>query len=181
MARIWWLPLIGLVACHPDRQVRRAPARHTVDTTLARMLRPPREIPRDRALITPRVISEPSVVVFWLPSTDTLSQDSAEAASRDLDFYTEQVAPKLSDNQIALVPTNVDTVYVELPGGGHSRRAIVLSGLDYPYGYLLIDPGTPERILTGVYDDDELLDELNAYFDLSDEPDSSRVLPRVVT
>jgi hypothetical protein len=68
---------------------------------------------------------------------------------------------------------------VELPG--HSRRAIVLSGLDYPYGYLLIDPGTPERILTGVYDDDELLDELNAYFDLSDEPDSSRVLPRVVT
>jgi hypothetical protein len=179
MPRTWWLPLIGLVACHPDPQVRRAPARHTVDTTLARMLHAPREILRDRALTTPRVISEPSVVVFWLPSTDTLSQDSAEAASRDLDFYTEQVAPKLNDNQIALIPTNVDTVYVELPG--HSRRAIVLSGLDYPYGYLLIDPGTPERILTGVYDDDELLDEINAYFDLSDEPDSSRVLPRAVT
>lgn len=179
MARTWWLALIGLVACRPDPLVRRAPSKHAIDTTLAGMLRPPHEIARNRALRTPRVISGPSVVVFWLPSTDTLSRDSAEVASRDLDFYTEQVAPKLNDNQIALVPTNVDTVYVE--GPGNSRRAIVLSGLDYPYGYLLVDPGTPERILTGVYDDDELMDELNAYFDLSDEPDSSRVLPRAIT
>ena len=133
----------------------------------------------DPALTTPRVITEPSVIVFWLPRTDTLSRDSLEAASRDLDYYTEQVAPRLQDNDIALVPTNVDTVYVEQPG--HGRRPIVLSGLDYPYGYLLVDPGTPERILTGIYDDEELLDELNAYFDLSDESDSARAAPRVVT
>ncbi len=135
--------------------------------------------PRDRALTTPRVITMPSVVVFWLRTTDTLSRDSVEAASRDLDFYTEQVAPALSDNDIALVPTNVDTVYVEQPG--HGRRAIVLSGLDYPYGYLLIDPGTPERILTGIYDDGALLDELNAYFDLPEESDSARATPRAIT
>lgn len=134
---------------------------------------------RDPALTTPRVITEPSVIVFWLRTTDTLSRDSIETASRDLDFYTEQVADRLHDNDIALMPTNVDTVYVEQPG--HGRRAIVLSGLDYPYGYLLVDPGTPERILTGIYDDEELLDELNAYFDLSDDPDSTRAAPRVVT
>lgn len=143
------------------------------------MLRERRTPPRDRALTTPRVITEPSVVVFWLGTSDTLSRDSAETASRDLDYYTEQVAPRLSDNDIALVPTNVDTVYVEQPGAG--RRAIVLSGLDYPYGYLLIDPGTPERILTGIYDDEALLDELDAYFDLSEESDSVRARPRVVT
>ena len=134
---------------------------------------------QDRALYTPRVITEPSVIVFWLRTTDTLSRDSVESASRDLDYYTEQVASRLHDNDIALVPTNVDTVYVEQPG--HGRRAIVLSGLNYPYGYLLVDPGTPERILTGIYDDEELLDELNAYFDLSDESDSARAAPRVVT
>jgi hypothetical protein len=77
------------------------------------------------------------------------------------------------------VPTNADTVYVEL--ADHQRRAIVLSGLDYPYGYLLIDPGTPERILTGVYNDDDLLDELDAYFDLTEEQDSTHAVPRVIT
>jgi hypothetical protein len=70
-------------------------------------------------------------------------------------------------------------VYVEQDD--HTRRAIVLSGLDYPYGYLLVDPGTPERILTGVYNDEDLLDELDAYFDLSEEPDSAHVVPRVIT
>jgi hypothetical protein len=125
------------------------------------------------------VITTPSVVVFWLRTTDTLSRDSLETASRDLDFYTEQIAATLSDNDIALIPTTVDTVYIEQPG--HGRRAIVLSGLDYPYGYLLVDPGTPERILTGIYGDEELLDEFNAYFDLPEESDSARTAPRVVT
>ncbi|HJQ66918.1 MAG TPA: hypothetical protein VJ816_11090 [Gemmatimonadales bacterium] len=179
MSRYWWLLLGGLAACRPDPRVRRVGAKHAVDTTLATMLHERRERPRDRALTTPRVITQPTVVVFWLHTTDSLSRDSAEAASRDLDYYTEQVAPQLRHNDIALVPTNVDTVYVEQPS--HERRAIVLSGLDYPYGYLLIDPGTPERILTGIYDDDQLLDELNAYFDLSDESDSTRTTPRVVT
>lgn len=127
----------------------------------------------------PRIVTAPSVVVFWLRSSDSLNRDSAQAASRDLDFYTEQVAQTLARNGIMLVPTNADTVYVEL--ADHQRRAIVLSGLDYPYGYLLIDPGTPERILTGVYNDEDLLDELDAYFDLTEEQDSTHAVPRVIT
>src|SRR5881397_2670181 len=79
----------------------------------------------------------------------------------DLKYYTEQIAPALESGGINLLATNADTVYVALPN--HTRRAILLSGLDYPYGYLLIDPGGPERILTGVYADDDLMDELRAY------------------
>jgi len=44
---------------------------------------------------------------------------------------------------------------------------------------VLVDPGGPERILTGVYSDDDLRDELEAYFDLSE--DSVTVTPRATT
>ena len=64
-----------------------------------------------------------------------------------------------------------------LPNG--QLRPILLSGLDYPFGYLFIDPGGPERILTGVYANDDLMDELRAYFDISD--DSTAVQPRITT
>jgi len=128
---------------------------------------------------TPRVVTGPSVVVFWLSSGDTLDADSAQAAASDMEYYTDQVASTLAANQIALVATNADTVYVEL--ADHRRRPIVLSGLDYPYGYVLLDPGGPERILTGVYTDDELMDELDAYFDLPDDSDTTQVTPRVIT
>jgi hypothetical protein len=143
------------------------------------MLRTQRGATRQLALRTPRVITEPSVVVFWLASGDTLEADSAQAASSDLAYYTDQVATAIATNRIALVATNADTVYVEQ--ADHRRRAIVLSGLDYPYGYLLVDPGGPERILTGVYTDDELLDELDAYFDLPDDGDTTQVTPRIIT
>jgi hypothetical protein len=62
-------------------------------------------------------------------------------------------------------------VYVRL--ADHERRAIVLSGLDYPYGYLLVDPGGPERILTGIYSSDALFDEFGAYFDLPVDADNT--------
>src|SRR5439155_3440118 len=74
--------------------------------------------------------------------------------------------------------TNAETVYVALPNN-RQRRAVLRSGLDCPFGYLLVDPGGPERILTGVYADYDLLDELRAYFDISD--DSTAVRPRVTT
>jgi hypothetical protein len=145
---------------------------------VSRLWRAPKDTANDRLLHTPRVITQPTVVVFWLRASDSLSRDSAQVASRDLDFYTEQVAPTLADNGIGLVATKADTVFVEQDD--HHQRAIVLSGFHYPYGYLLIDPGTPERILTGVYDDEDLMDELHAYFDLPDS-DSSQASPRVIT
>jgi hypothetical protein len=172
------LSLVALVACRPTSHAKR-PAQPLADTAaLSRLLHAPHDSVNDRLLQTPRVISKPTVIVFWLRAGDSLSRDSAQAASRDLDFYTEQVAGILAHNGIALVATNADTVYVEQ--ADHHHRAIVLSGLDYPYGYLLVDPGTPERILTGVYDDEDLMDELHAYFDLPDS-DSSAVSPRVIT
>src|SRR3989441_253960 len=137
-------------------------------------------VPRDStdsALVTPRVVTEPSVVLFWLRAADTLGVDDQAEAFDDLKYYTEQVASALQSNGIRLVATNADTVYVALPN--NKLRPILLSGLDFPFGYLFIDPGGPERILTGVYADEELMDELRAYFDLSD--DSTAVQPRITT
>jgi hypothetical protein len=131
----------------------------------------------DSLLRTPRVVGKPAVVVFWLRSADTLAADDQASTFDDLRYYTGQIAPALADNGIALLATRADTLYVSLPG--QQRRMILLSGLDYPFGYVLVDPGGPERILTGVYSDDELLDELRAYFDLPD--DSAAAVPRATT
>jgi hypothetical protein len=129
------------------------------------------------ALLIPRVVAEPSVVLFWLRAADTLGAADRADTFDDLKYYTEQIAPTLEAGGIQLLATNAETVYVALPN--NTRRAILLSGLDYPFGYLLIDPGGPERILTGVYADDDLLEELRVYFDLPD--DTTTVQPRVTT
>ena len=126
---------------------------------------------------TPRVVDDAAVVVFWLRAADTLGAQEQATAFDDLRYNTDQVAPALTANGIALLATRSDTLYVALPD--NRRRSIVLSGLDYPFGYVLVDPGGPERILTGVYADEDLLDELRAYFDLSD--DSTSVVPRATT
>jgi len=128
-------------------------------------------------LLVPRVVKQPSVVLFWLRAADTMAAEDRADTFDDLKYYTEQIAPALEAGGINLLATNADTVYVELPN--HTRRVILLSGLDYPYGYLLIDPGGPERILTGVYPDDDLLEELRVYFDLPDDTTSAQ--PRVAT
>jgi len=125
----------------------------------------------DSALNTARVVTDPSVVVFWLRATDTIPDEDREGAFSDLRYYTEQVAPVLDANNIDLVATRSETLFVARPNG--QRRVVVLSGLDYPFGYVLVDPGGPERILTGVYSGDELLDELRAYFDMPDDTTDS--------
>ena len=131
----------------------------------------------DSLLRTPRLITDPAVVVFWLRAADTIKTDDRAAAFDDFRYYTGQVASVLVANDIDLLATRADTLYVALPD--KQRRTIVLSGLDHPFGYVLLDPGGPERILTGVYADDDLLDELRAYFDFSD--DSTAAVPRATT
>jgi hypothetical protein len=128
-------------------------------------------------LLTPRVVTEPTVLVFWLPEADTLHPDDAAAALDDMTYYTDRIAPTLERYGIKLLPTNAETVYVALPN--RRQRTILLSGLDYPFGYVIVEPGGTERILTGVYADDELLEEVRAYFDLSD--DSATARPRITT
>jgi hypothetical protein len=137
-------------------------------------------VPRDSTdstLLTPRVVTGPTVIVFWLPSADTLSADDQASALDDMTYYTERIVPVLERDSITLLPTNAETVYVALPN--RQRRTILLSGLDYPFGYVIVEPGGTERILAGVYADDELLDEIRAYFDLQD--DSTATKPRITT
>jgi hypothetical protein len=136
--------------------------------------------PRDSAdsvLRAPRVVTGPSVIVFWLPAADTFSADDQAEALDDLNNATEQIAPTLKQHSIQLLPTNAETIYVALPN--RQRRTILLSGIDYPFGYVLVEPGTAERILAGVYSDDELQDELEAYFDLPPAADSTAARPRI--
>jgi hypothetical protein len=164
------LAFVWLAACHTRGLSRGAARGDSLD--LAQLV--PRDS-TDSTLLIPRVITAPSVVLFWLRAADTLRAGDQADTFDDLKYYTEQVAPALEASGIRLLATNADTVYVTLPN--NTRRTILLSGLDYPYGYLLIDPGGPERILTGVYADDDLLDELRAYFDLPD--DTTSVQPRI--
>jgi hypothetical protein len=132
----------------------------------------------DSILLTPRLVTGPTVIVFWLAGADTFSADDQAEALDELNFATEQIAPVLARNNITLLPTNSDSVYVTLPN--RQRRLIVLAGVDYPFGYVLIEPGSAERILAGVYADDELLDEVEAYFDLPPTTDSTAG-PRIST
>jgi len=120
------------------------------------------------------------VIVFWLPAADSFSAEDQAQALDELNNTTESVAPTLQRNDIKLLPTNAETIYVALPN--RQRRSIVLSGIDYPFGYVLVEPGLAERILAGVYDEDELLDEIEAYFDLPPSDDSTTTArPRIST
>ena len=138
--------------------------------------------PRDSAdslLLVPRVVTGPTVIVFWLSGADTLTAADQAEALDELNATTQGIVTTLKQHNITLVPTNSDTIYVTLPN--RQRRVIVLDGLDYPFGYVLVEPGTAERILAGLYADDELLDEVDAYFDLPASGDSAATRPRVAT
>ena len=132
----------------------------------------------DSVLLTPRVVTEPTVLVFWLAAADTFSADDQAEALDELNSTTEGIAPMLAHHNIKLVPTNSDTIYVAL--ANRQRRMILLTGVDYPFGYVLVAPGSAERILAGLYADDELLDEVEAYFDLPPS-DSAGARPRIST
>lgn len=137
-------------------------------------------VPRDSAdsvLLAPRLVTGPTVLVFWLPAADSFPPDDQAAALDDMTYYTDRVVPVLERYGITLLPTNAETVYVALPN--NKQRTILLSGLDYPFGYVIVEPGGTERILTGVYADDDLLDEVRTYFDLPDDTASAR--PRITT
>src|SRR6266513_1739698 len=82
-----------------------------------------------------------------VPDSDTVA-DQAEALD-ELNSTTEGIVSTLKQHKIMLLPTNSDTIYVALPN--RQRRLILLDGLDYPFGYVLIEPGTAERILAGLY------------------------------
>ena len=142
----------GITACHPAR-----PARARRPSTPA------------AAVAAPPVVRGPTVVAFWLAASDTLAEGSGADLLDDFRAYTQLVAPLLEERGVTLAVTTADSVIVELAEG--PRRVIMLPGLDYPFGYVLVEPGYPESILTGVSTDDDLLGEVDWYFGLDDEED----------
>jgi hypothetical protein len=131
----------------------------------------------DSVLAMPRVVDAPTVVVFWLAASDTLHPDDAATAYDEITLAAEAIVEALAAYDIALLPTHADTVFLALPN--RQRRTIMLSGLEFPFGFVLVEPGGAERILAGVYGEAELLDEIRVYFDLPE--DSTRVSPPRVT
>jgi len=138
--------------------------------------------PRDSAdtsLSKPRVNHQATVVVFWLAGADTLSAADQAEALDELNYTTEGIAPTLARHNIKLGATNSDTLYVLLPN--RQRRMILLTGVDYPSATCCCSPAPPSAILAGVYADNELLDEVEAYFDLPPASDSTAKYPRIAT
>jgi hypothetical protein len=123
------------------------------------------------------VIRGPSVVAFRLPAADTLAAADGGNLLDDFRTYTELAAPALGEMGVALVVTSSDSVVVERPDG--PRRIIMLGGLDFPFGYVLVEPGFPESILTGVSTEEELLEQVDWYFGVNEERPES--LPGRVT
>lgn len=109
------------------------------------------------------VVTGPTVVAFRLGGADTLEAEDGAGLLGDFRDYTALVAQDLADAEIALVATTADSIIVRRSDDG-PRRVIMLAGLDYPFGYVLVEPGYPELILTGVQTDEELLDQVDAYF-----------------
>lgn len=124
-----------------------------------------RELGREHQ--SPVVVRKATLVVFWLPASDTLGSGDGGDMLDDFRYYTAAAAPWFKDQGIPVVTTNADTIVVEAQGA--PRRVIMVSGLDYPFGYVLVDPGYPEEILTGVMTDDELVDEADGYFGSNDD------------
>jgi hypothetical protein len=115
------------------------------------------------------VITQATVVAFWLASADSIPERSRPAIRDGFRRSNVMIAKYLSDTDIQLVATVTDTVVIQLANG--VRRIVQLTGLDFPYGYVLIDPGYAEEFHTGLPDDDDLRDALDDYFGLeSDAP-----------
>jgi len=54
-------------------------------------------------LLVPRVVTQPSVVLFWLRAADTMAAEDRADTFDDLKYYTEQIAPALESGGINLL------------------------------------------------------------------------------
>jgi hypothetical protein len=130
----------------------------------------------DAALTVP-VLVEPTVVAFWLSRTDTLPVPEARQTRADFLKLAEAIARYLSDTDVRFVRTASDTVVVQLAGG--IERTVMLSGLDFPYGFVLIDPGYAEEFHTGMDLVADLEDAIADYFGLDDQQRESKPRHRI--
>jgi hypothetical protein len=129
--------------------------------------------PARQVVVDSGEIRAATVIAFTLAAADTLTGDGAAEKLREFEAYTDLVFPMLEEQGIAVRSTHGDSLVVLLENG--PTRTIMLRGLDYPYGYVLVEPGFAEMILTGVVTDEELLEEASFYFGLDDEsPDDEQ-------
>ncbi|HKV75826.1 MAG TPA: hypothetical protein VJN95_15005 [Gemmatimonadales bacterium] len=172
MLGLWALGLLALSGC------RSAEARHPRSPASARSTPTP-AAPAAADTNGPAfsdtllTLDSAAVVLFWLPAVDTLDTGSREEAAAELKATAGWAGDYLASYDIPLHATHAHGVLVR-PAGG-SRRFIDFRGLDYPFGFVLIEPGYPERFLTGLVTEDDLRDELVDYFDL-EQDDSASVM-----
>jgi hypothetical protein len=119
------------------------------------------------------VIRGPTVVVFNLHAADTLEGEAAQDAE-DFKAYVRLVEPELSHHGVTVVATARDTIRVETPTG--IIRTVMLGGLDFPYGVVLVDPGYPEQIMTGLSTDDQVINAADDYFQWDEEEPTDSTL-----
>jgi len=114
----------------------------------------------------PRLITAPTAVLFWLPAGDTLSVEERTAAFEGLTESAATLRNLLGAYGIPVTGVSTEQVYVQAAGA--PRRTVMLGGLDYPWGLVLVDPGYPEQILTGPVEAGELEELAWDYFLLED-------------
>lgn len=114
----------------------------------------------------PRLLTVPTAVLFWLPAGDTLSAEERTAAVEGLTGSAATLRNLLGAYGIPVVGVSAEQVYVQAPGA--PRRTVMLGGLDYPWGLVLVDPGYPEQIITGPVEAGELEELAWDYFLLED-------------
>ena len=107
------------------------------------------------------------MVAFWLGATDSIPAAARDTAREEFRRSNAVVARYLEDTDISLVATVNDTVVIQLGTGFH--RTVMLSGLDFPYGYLLIEPGFAEEFHTGIESADDLESAIDDYFGLGND------------
>jgi len=152
------LAALALAACGAER-----PARGARAVEAGRTLTPG---------TTVAVLTDAAVVAFWLKAADTIPVDVRRRVREEFRRSNLAVADYLSDTDVGIVATVNDTVIVQLESG--ERRLVMLSGLDFPYGYVFIEPGYAEEFHTGLAGDDDLEGAIDDYFGLEDDTPEPR-------
>jgi len=147
-----------LAACH-GRPADSPTARHHHVVELPRT-------PSPSTLFSDTLLTlhEAAMVVFWNTSADTLGPAAAADAMRELSDRAAWASEYLDPYDIPVYATRA-TALVVRPAQG-AGRFVDLGGLDYPFGFVLIEPGYAEEFLTGLQTEEDLEDALVDYFDL---------------
>ena len=149
---------LAVIGCRPESRPRGAPA-----LVAGRTLAPGSSV---------AILTDAAVVAFWLPSADTIPPDVRRRVREEFRRSNQAIAGYLADTDVGIVATVNDTLIVELQNG--AQRLVMLSGLDFPYGYVFVEPGYAEEFHTGLDGDEALESAIDDYFGLEDDSQEPR-------